>query len=351
MKKDKPEMLVYIGRMRPKTRAHDHIIQTARNNCKKVLVLAGSAFEPRTIKNPLTYQETKEAILKQYPDVLVEPILDFPYNDTRWLSGVQRRIADIYNREFGDNKPRKIGLIGHKKDNSSYYLNMFPSYSKYSIDVESQTDSFNNIINATDVRNYFYNNSEYVYSGEIVQKIDRSVFDMMSEFMHSEAGQALKTGYHDNIKYIKSWEAAPYPPTFVTVDAVVVQSGHVLLIKRKDNPGKGLWALPGGFAETHLTLEQNLIKELREETNLKVAEKVIRGSIVNTKIFDKPDRSVRGRTITHAYHIDLGYYSDFPKIKAGDDAQKAEWVPIGEIRRDMMFDDHFHIIDYFAPIA
>jgi bifunctional NMN adenylyltransferase/nudix hydrolase len=78
-------------------------------------------------------------------------------------------------------------------------------------------------------------------------------------------------------KYKESWKAAPFPPTFVTVDAVVVQSGHVLLVKRKAMPGAGLWALPGGFLNQEETLLDGAIRELKEETKIKVPVPVLKG--------------------------------------------------------------------------
>ncbi len=48
-------------------------------------------------------------------------------------------------------------------------------------------------------------------------------------------------------RYRAAWKDAPYPPTFVTTDAVVVHSGHLPLACLRAEPGKGLWALPGGF--------------------------------------------------------------------------------------------------------
>jgi len=67
------------------------------------------------------------------------------------------------------------------------------------------------------------------------------------------------------------------------------------------------------------------------------------GSITKTQVFDDPYRSARGRTVTHAYLIEL-QGDTLPKVKGGDDASKAFWVPFAEVKPEMMFEDHFHII-------
>ncbi len=143
----------------------------------------------------------------------------------------------------------------------------------------------------------------------------------------------------------------PYDPTFLTTDAVVVQSGHVLVIRRGHQPGKGLLALPGGFLAGGLTLEDNAIKELKEETNIKVAAQILRGSIKSSHVFDYPERSQRGRTVTFAYFIELEprLKEGLPKVKGGDDAAKAFWLPLSAIgeKEEEFFEDHIHIIRYF----
>ena len=144
--------------------------------------------------------------------------------------------------------------------------------------------------------------------------------------------------------FLEYYKALPYKPIFTTVDACVVQSGHVLLVKRRAAPGKGLWALPGGFLNADEYVDDAVLRELREETGIKVPEPVLRGSVVCWDKFDHPHRSARGRTITFAYLIHLAD-GKLPKVKGADDAEKAKWVPIADVRRDMIFEDHYHIIN------
>ena len=145
-------------------------------------------------------------------------------------------------------------------------------------------------------------------------------------------------------KYKSAWAAAPYAPTFVTCDAVVVQSGHILLVERKANPGKGLWALPGGFVNQDERLVDAALRELREETKLKVPAPVLKGSIKQQKVYDEPSRSERGRTITHAFHMELAADAKLPKVKGADDAKCAFWLPLNELSSKRMFEDHYFII-------
>jgi bifunctional NMN adenylyltransferase/nudix hydrolase len=69
-------------------------------------------------------------------------------------------------------------------------------------------------------------------------------------------------------------------------------------------------------------------------------------------VFDHPDRSQRGRTITHAHYFDLGD-RELPEVRADDDAARAEWVPIAALAsmEDRFFDDHFHMLDHFLGLT
>ena len=102
--------------------------------------------------------------------------------------------------------------------------------------------------------------------------------------------------------------------------------------------------MPGGFVNPDETLEQSMIRELREETGLKVPDPALRGSIIGRKTFDMVYRSTRGRTFTEAFFIRLKDDVSLPKVKGGDDAAKAFWVPIGELEENRCFEDHYAII-------
>jgi bifunctional NMN adenylyltransferase/nudix hydrolase len=130
---------------------------------------------------------------------------------------------------------------------------------------------------------------------------------------------------------------------------VLVKSGHVLLVRRKVNPGKGQLALPGGFLNPGETLEQSAIRELREETSIKTPTGELKKYLSESRTFDYPERSMRGRTITHAFHIKMPTGGDLPSVSGADDADKAFWMPLGDLHlhEGNFFEDHLHIIDWF----
>ena len=113
-----------------------------------------------------------------------------------------------------------------------------------------------------------------------------------------------------------------YPRPAVTADCVVMTKEsvpQVLLIERGFDPYKGCWAFPGGFMNMDETTEQCAIRELEEETGLKVTE------LQQIGAYSKVDRDPRGRTITVAYLVVI----DAPVAVTGlDDAAKAQWFTI-----------------------
>jgi bifunctional NMN adenylyltransferase/nudix hydrolase len=150
----------------------------------------------------------------------------------------------------------------------------------------------------------------------------------------------------------QAWSVAPYPVVLVTVDAVVRAGDHVLLIRRGRSPGKGLWAIPGGFLEPTEPVLDAALRELVEETGLPWSRRQALGALRGTRVFAHPQRSQRGRVITHAYYFDLGDLPP-PPVQGADDAAAAEWVPLARLRtmEAQLHDDHFHILGCFLALA
>ena len=333
----KYDMAVFIGRFQPWHNGHQKILNEAFKQAERVLVIIGSCGGPRSLRNPFTFEERKQMIQLSNPgrQIIIAVLEDTIYNDQKWVKDVQR----IVNAAMG-NPGERIALIGHSKDKSSFYLKLFPQWANINVGgyINEQF-----VIAATTIR------EDYFGSKHDIRKLQHtlvpaSTYDFMTEFAYTADYRTIRDEYEFVAKYKQSWAAAPYAPTFVTTDAVVVQSGHVLLVERGAQPGKGLWALPGGFLEQDERTEDGMLRELKEETKIKVPVPVLRGSIVNSKVFDDPHRSSRGRTITHAFLIHLPPDVVLPKVKGSDDAATARWFPLSAVTRKMMFEDHFCII-------
>lgn len=327
---------MFIGRFRPPHIGHFEVLERARELTDRVVLMIGSAFQPRTPKNPFTFEERAKMIRSSYGTedtswLDIRPLRDKPYNDQKWASQVQQEASR--GLPWTD-KPPRGGIIGHKKDDTSFYLDMFPQWGA-PID-----HGINEKVNATNIREIYFGSSLRFLSGVVPNE----VLTFMENFKFTPEYELLVKEHQIITNYRRSWESAPYPVIFQTGDAVVVQSGHILLVKRGGYPGHGLFALPGGFVNVRERVVDGIIRELREETKIKVPEKVLRGSIKRTQLFDAVDRSLRGRTITHAVLIELPA-GPLPPVKGSDDAEKAFWMPLSAIREEEMFEDHYAIID------
>lgn len=133
----------------------------------------------------------------------------------------------------------------------------------------------------------------------------------------------------------------PYPRAALTVDAIVfvkeAQLTKVLLIKRGREPYKNKWALPGGFIEMEETLEAACIRELQEETGLKVDQ------MKQFKTYDAINRDPRHRTLSVIYSCQL---NETAKVVANDDAAEAQWFDIQELP-GLAFDHALILSDFF----
>lgn len=315
---------IIIGRFSPLHIGHEFLIKKAYDECDELIILIGSAFQAKTFKNPFSFKERKEMIIRSFnkfnANVHIYPIPDY-YSDYLWKKDVENIINKIHNEKI---------LYGFKKDDSSYYLDMFPDLKFKEV--------FSGIeLDATEIRVDLFERGYINTHRNGIEIISESVRDyLINGWMQSSDFGDLRTEFIYNKIQKEKWKTAPYPPIFVTVDSVIMQDDKVFLIKRKSFPGKGLMALPGGFINE---------KERLIDAAIRIAQEKIPGIKLNNLdaldsiVQDAPNRSLRGRTISHIF---LFRTRNFFSNNSG-------WFSLDEINkndfREQMFEDHVKIIE------
>ena len=132
-----------------------------------------------------------------------------------------------------------------------------------------------------------------------------------------------------------------YPVQMICVDACVFWDNFVLLIRRKYLPGKGMLALPGGFVGVKERLFDAAVRECQEETGLRLDPSWCFGS----QYFDDPERSHRGRILTHVFGFQVPTSENPPILHPADDASEARWFSLEMDDKSLFHDDHRDIVD------
>ncbi|MGN1056148.1 MAG: bifunctional nicotinamide-nucleotide adenylyltransferase/Nudix hydroxylase [Comamonas sp.] len=334
-----PHTAVLIGRFQPFHLGHQALLQQALAAATQVVVVLGSAFQARSPKNPFTWQERQALILGSLPPedaarVRCVPVRDY-YDEPRWVQAVMAAVQSQVPHGA------RVALVGHFKDASSSYLARFPDWELLSLPRQGNFDG-------TPTREVYWNLHNLPHDAmwaQLDQLLPPSTAQWLRQWQTTSDYDAMRAEWRMIAGYQAAWSSAPYPPVFVTVDGLLLCHGHVLLIQRGHAPGQGLWALPGGFVEPRDTLWQSCLRELDEETGLALADTELRTAWQGTEVFDHPDRSLRGRTITHVFVFHLPG-TRLPAVQAGDDAAHARWVPLSELAamESQMFEDHFHVL-------
>lgn len=370
---------VLIGRFQPFHLGHEKLLKRALECAHYCIIVLGSSFQARTPKNPFTWQERADMIARTLPQadqarLVFLPMRDY-YNLAKWVAAVQNGVHHIIANQLPHHPvavpphetqipgivnsfahSKKIALIGHLKDTSSFYLTHFSNWEIVSFERLSPVD-------ATPLRQLLLDCANPNRLKKALAAIEPQVAPSTLEFLRNWSAlpcyQELVYEWKMLSAARQAWAHAPYPPVFVTVDAVVHCAGHVLLIKRGQAPGKGLFAMPCGFIEQHETLLEAALRELFEETQIALTTTLLQAALQAVTVFDHPDRSLRGRTITHAHYFDLDRTelaatpAHFPLVQAGDDACGVSWVAVANLAalEACFLDDHFQILDHFLKFV
>jgi bifunctional NMN adenylyltransferase/nudix hydrolase len=333
MNKQKFDFAVYIGRFQPLHDGHIETINTALGVSEKVIILVGSADAPRSPKNPFTYHERATMIKRMFgTEVEVRPLIDYTYDNARWKEGVQAAVSSVH-KDLNLHQSlhgMRGAIVGHDKDDSTWYLKVFPQWEH--IDAPKFPGHSGAVIDATRVRGFLFNGvNDLPYIKGVVP---RRVLDVIEHLMTTQEWANVVAEHN----FIQNYDAKQFDVPLVTADAMVVSQGKVLLIERKNFPGKGLLALPGGFINLKKDWESSATRELKEETSFGDTPL----ELMTSKVFSSPGRDPRGRCITQTYM----YATPVPvPVEGRDDAARAFWADIKDLpNASLFYADHWHMI-------
>ncbi|KWU19198.1 NUDIX domain-containing protein [Burkholderia cenocepacia] len=338
------DVVVYIGRFQPFHNGHSVVLKRALAQGKKVVVVLGSAFRARDPKNPMTWDERRDMILltlsedEQSRTVFV-PMRDY-YDDAVWVKKTIEAVTAVVP------EARRVALIGHFKDASSYYLNRFPKWKL--LEEPRHTE-----IDATMVRRVLLETPDQPRDGVfsvIRPLVPTGVYNYLSASWSLPHWARLGKEALWLVDYRRKYTASHY----LAADGIVLCNKRVLLIKRGRGQGKGLYALPGGFVEKNERFYDAAIRELKEETGFSMFGDGLRAHLVKSHVFDDPNRSLRAHIVSHMFVFDLGERSAQPDVQAKDDAEphSAEWVLLSDLKEmeSEFFEDHWHALDFFGLV-
>lgn len=409
------DIAVVIGRFQPLHFGHEALLERALAVGREVVVLVGSAHQAPSPRNPFSFADRAAMLTASVPAperhrLHLLPLRDY-YDLARWaraairaVGGLSAAVPAVSDTGSGtDVGPAPaVVLVSHSKDVSADYRDIFPTWAHESVpalklasgvfaatravapepppvatraapqrsDASTEAPSGIRRIDASWVREQLFAAAPWLARGALTPEqallpfetvCSPGVLRQLESWLGTEAFQRVAADARALRAYRDAWANAPYAPVFVTTDVLVTSGGHVLLVSRGKSPGRGLLALPGGFLEQGERLFASACREVHEETGLRLTAASARRCLRASHIFDHPQRSQRGRTITHVFHLALDAEAHqalatppggLPAVAAGDDAAEAWWCPKCHLvgLEDRFFEDHFIILDHFLSL-
>ena len=322
---------VCIARLQPLQHRHATILEALAGEYDRVLVVCGGVTQPPSLVNPWSVDERRRMLALALPAadrLALLPVADCWYDDLRWAGAVRAAVAADCVAQGRDPAGVEIACCALERAGTGTYARLFPDWQPREIPGPPFVDALPEALLGPHA------------SAALAAHVPPLLRDWLASTLIDSLRGELRDEYAFTRSYREAWRAAPFPPVFVTVDALVTHGDHVLLVRRGHRPGRGLLALPGGFIDVGEHLRDSAVRELREETGLELAA----DSSIAVRVFDHPLRSLRGRTITHLHRFIVDAGGDRPPVIAGDDAAEALWLGRDELRAHDFFEDHYAML-------
>lgn len=328
---------------------HEHVSRAAKEN-DVVVILLGSSNRRISIKNPFTVEQRQQMIMANvYSDFdipanvkfVFKALPDNPFDDNAWAQTVRYLVNS--QARWDD----EITLYGSDKDESTFYLKMFPEWKQGLTKADGDFD-------ATALRKAWFDGHQTDrFLKNMHGNVPYATIDFMRSLKFNEDLQDEWKYYQDEALRFKCY---PYAETlnFSCGDAVVRWRDYILFIRRAHVPGKGCLATPGGFKNRNETFMDAAIRELYEETRINIPPEALKKCIKTSHLFDDPHRALGIPRSTLAVYFDVTeMFDDFPAIYPSDDAADYQWIHTNVLDdiAAQTYDDHVFMVKHLIQQA
>lgn len=304
------------------------------------VVFIGSANKAGTLDNPFNFGERYDMIVEDFKEevekgsMFILPLVDYDYDDASWEEDLHKQLKQVAAFKFGANSyfTPKFFTCGKGSDAQ---LRVSWARGAEVVVVDSVLEGGKEL-SATAIRQCMIDGTHWVdYAPNVMKVIPDSRLDSVIHSMKNQQAKAKQ--------YKESFASCPFEVQFSATDAVIRDNtGRLLFIVRGKDFGQGLMAMVGGFLEPQLTYEQNMKKEVLEETGIDLS--LVPHKIVTSWFCDNPKRDIRGRMTTMAFLVQLDCAFEDLKITAGDDACDYKIIDSSELMNYILWADHAGIV-------
>lgn len=304
------------------------------------VVFIGSANKAGTPDNPFTYNERLDMILHDFQkeveggNLFILPLVDYDYDDQAWEADLHKQLHQVASFKFGVNCYFTPRFFTCGKGDDAQLRVKWARGAEVVVVESIFTDEKE--LSATAIRQRMVDMQPWV-------EFAPNVMQAVTDDRLAAVVKSMKTQQDKAKQYKESFASCPFEVQFSATDAVIRDTtGRLLFIVRGKDFGQGLLAMAGGFLESQLTYEQNMKKEVKEETGIDLD--VIPHTIVSSWMCDNPKRDIRGRMTTMAFLVQLQCTFEELEIKAGDDACDYKLIDGSTLMNYILWADHAGIV-------